>query len=70
MKVQLVELGREKFSGVVEVNNQYELMAEVAKHLMSSEIAIEWNPIDGGGVVRVGPMGRPVGAIVIIKGEA
>lgn len=66
MKVQLIDIGRDKFNGTMEVRNKYHLMKEVKKHLASRDVFLI--PHDKGNLIDVCVgFGRQVGTVKIIE---
>jgi hypothetical protein len=57
----LIEVGRDKYSGRVRVIDERSLLKEVKKHLRSSIVDIHWNGDIG--TVVVGPFDREVGLV-------
>lgn len=56
----LIDVGREKFSGRVDAMNERQLLKEIKKHLKSREVEIEWQ--GDMGMILVGGW-RPVGCV-------
>lgn len=66
MKVQLKNIGRGKFNGIVDVEKSSDILKEVSKHLMSSCIELEWVTENKANVI-VGGF-RAVGEVEILDG--
>ncbi len=66
MTAKLIEVGRGKVTKTVEVKNKAELLQEVMRHLMSSEVELTETDDDGMCEVHVGPLHRTVGKVKIL----
>jgi hypothetical protein len=64
-KWKLFEVGRAKFTGEVEVDDLNGLYREIAKHLSSRDVDIDWHD-ETSGIVIVGGF-RAVGAVMRIS---
>lgn len=65
MTAKLIEVGRGKVTKTVEVKNKAELLEEVMRHLMSSEVELTETDADGICEVIVGGF-RTVGKVQIL----
>jgi hypothetical protein len=62
-KYRLIEIGRNKFSGIVEVANQDSLLREVRSHVMSREVDLVLTDGPSGTYTVIVGGYRPVGRI-------
>lgn len=65
MKYKLINLGRDKFNGVVEVASEWELRKEIKKHLASKLFDIDWDNTNTRGGVTAGF--RCIGEIRLVQ---
>lgn len=67
MKYILIDIGRKKFNGIIEAKNDDQLLREIEKHLMSSDVSCV--PDKTGWTVLAGfrPVGRVERALKIVE---